>query len=219
MNELIFFLHLLIVILFSFAARRLGKMAVFSFIIVQSILANLFVIKQMELCGFTVTCSDVYAVGSIIALNVLQEDYEKIDAQRAVGLSFFFLLFFAAGSFIHLLYVPSAGDTAHLAYARILESTPRIVVASIVTTFIVQLIDVQFFAFLKEKFTKTSFAIRASVSVTVAQILDTALFTFLGLYGLVDSPWDVFWVSLVLKLIISAVLLITSSEKQRQKAA
>lgn len=90
MNELIFFLHLLIVILFSFAARRLGKMAVFSFIIVQSILANLFVIKQMELCGFTVTCSDVYAVGSIIALNVLQEDYEKIDAQRAVGLSFFF---------------------------------------------------------------------------------------------------------------------------------
>lgn len=129
------------------------------------------------------------------------------------------MLLFATGSFIHLLYVPSIGDTAHIAYARILESAPRIVAASIITTLIVQLIDVQFFATLKTKFNQSSFLVRAAVSVTVAQLLDTALFTFFGLYGLVDNPWDVFLVSLVLKLLISIVLLITASEKQSQKVA
>ena len=63
MNELIFLFHILLVLSFVLGALRLGKNALLSLLALQAILANLFVVKQISLFGFAVTCSDVFAIG------------------------------------------------------------------------------------------------------------------------------------------------------------
>lgn len=197
MNELIFFFHVLVVISFVFLSLRFGKSALIALIALQGVFANLFVVKQMPLFGFSVTCSDVFAIGAILSLNLLQEYFGKDAAKRAVKISFLSLLFFVVLSQIHLFYSPLASDVAHSAFETIFSNTIRIVFASLASFFIVQQFDVRFFGWLKGKL-----PIRVATSLVCSQLLDTILFSFLGLYGIVESVLDIMLVSFLIKCII-----------------
>lgn len=206
MNECIFLVHLALASLFVWPFLKLNKEGLTCWIGLQSVLANLFVLKQITLFGFTVTCSDVYAVGCALGLNLLQEYYGKEAAKRAIWISFFLLVFFVVMSWMQLLYVPSDLDYAHPAYNILLQSTPRLVAASIGTFFVVQWVDLQFFNFLKRRFSHLSLTARNIASLSVSQAIDTLLFTIFGLWGLVSDLAAVFIVSYLVKLAVSIVL-------------
>lgn len=197
MNELVFIGHIWIVIGFALLSLRLGSAGLTAFIALQGVLANLFVVKQMNLFGFSVTCSDVFAIGGILSLNLLQEYFGKEAAKRAVKISLGALLFFAAMSQIHLLYQPTDLDTTHDSFANIFSSSLRIVAASLSTFFIVQQFDVRFFSILKGKL-----PVRIAISLFTSQLLDTVLFSLLGLYGLVESLFDIILMSFIIKCMI-----------------
>ena len=59
MNEALFFVQVIVVMLFALIALRIGKEALTVWVVLQALLANLFVMKQMSFFGFEVTCSDV----------------------------------------------------------------------------------------------------------------------------------------------------------------
>lgn len=210
MNEFYFISHLFIVSLFLWPALRFGREGLIAWVALQPILANLFVLKQIELFGFTVTCSDVYAVSTALGLNMLQEYFGKEAAQKTVRLCFYLLVFFVGMSLFQLLYHPSIHDTTHAAYSTILSVSPRLVAASIASFVCVQLLDVQFFAFLKRYSNRLSFFLRNLTSLTLSQFVDTLLFTFLGLWGIVNDLFDVFLVSFIIKLAISLALSLSS---------
>lgn len=213
MNEALFLSHILIVIAFTLAALRLGKGALVALMALEGVLANLFVVKQMPLFGFAVTCSDVFAIGGILSLNLLQEYFGKDSAKQAVRISLLSLLFFACMAQIHLTYIPTSLDTTHTAFATIFSSSTRILFASLATFYLVQQIDVRLFPLLKGKL-----PIRIAISLLLSQLLDTLLFTFLGLYGLVESVFDVILLSFSLKcLIIAASAPFTALSKKMVK--
>ncbi|MES2345004.1 MAG: queuosine precursor transporter [Chlamydiota bacterium] len=207
MNETLFFVHVFLVLGFVLAALRLGKEALIVWIVLQAILANFFVLKQMLFFGFNVTCSDVFVIGSIVSLNLLQEYFGKESARKALWISFFALLFYTLMSQIHLLYTPSNNDTTHTSFTQLLNVAPRLLVASMTTFFIVQKLDIHLFNLLKKVFPTTPFAIRSFSSLIIMQLLDTALFSYLGLYGLGFALSDIIIISFLLKLLIIACTL------------
>ncbi|MGB7977854.1 MAG: queuosine precursor transporter [Chlamydiales bacterium] len=200
MNESIFLLHVLVVLGFVLASLRLGKGALIALISLQGVLANLFVVKQMFFLGFSVTCSDVFAIGGILSLNLLQEYYGKEAAKQAVNISLLTLLFFAFMSQIHLLYAPTVSDTTHGAFQTIFSQSVRIVFSSIGTFYLIQQFDVRFFGLLKG-----ALPVRVALSLLSSQLLDTILFSFFGLYGLVESLFDIILVSFLIKCLIIAL--------------
>lgn len=202
MNELIFFMQIFILVGCGLGALRLGKMALVVFVCVQALIANLFVLKQIYLFGLHVTASDAFAIGSLLGLNLIQEYYSKEEAQQTAWTCFFFMLFFAIISQLHLLYVPSASDHTQEAFQTILTHSPRLLIASLTTFFIVQQVDIRFFVFLKTKLPATSFAVRAGISLVLLELLDTLLFSFLGLYGLVASLSEIIVLSFIIKIIV-----------------
>lgn len=200
-NELLFLVQIIVTVCFALGACRLGSAALTSWITLQALVANLFVLKQITLFGFNVTASDTYAIGSLVGLNFLQEYYGKEEAQKATKICFIFLCFFALISQLHLSYEPSLHDTSHSAFMTLLIPAPRLFFASLGTFFIVQQIDIHFFAFLQKKLCSNSFALRVAISLLVLQFLDTVLFSVTGLYGLVASITDIILVSFLIKLI------------------
>jgi len=200
MNEIIFIIHILCILSFGLVALRLGKEALTCWVAIQIILANLFVIKQIYFLGFEVTCSDVFAIGCLMGLNLLQEFFGKESAKKAGWISFFTLLFFAAAAQLHLAYIPSIHDTAHPSFVTILSTSPRLLLASLTTFLIVQQMDLRLFRTLKSRL--PSFALRSAISIILSQLLDTLLFTFLGLYGLVHSLFDIILISFLLKVLV-----------------
>lgn len=202
MNEILFFIQILSILCFALGALKLGRSALTAWVAIQALIANLFVIKQITLFGFDVTASDAYVIGSLLGLNFLQEFFSKEEASKATWICFFFMLFFTIISQLHLLYQPSAHDMTQPAFLTILSPSPRLLIASMGTFFIVQQFDIRFFALLKNHLPKLSFAFRSALALIVSQFLDTLLFSFLGLYGIVVSLVDIIVVSYLIKLAV-----------------
>lgn len=202
MNEILFFIQTLIIVGFALAALRLGQGALTAWVAIQAIIANLFVLKQITLFGFDVTASDAFAIGSLLGLNLLQEYFGKEEAQKATWVCFFFMAFFTLVSQLHLLYHPSPYDTTQSSFLTILAPSPRLLMASMTVFFIVQQVDIRFFVFIKNHFPKIDFPLRVGMTLVLSQCLDTVLFSFIGLYGLVSAIAHVILVSLAVKLIV-----------------
>jgi queuosine precursor transporter len=193
------------VLIFSFTigALRLGKEALIAWIALQSVLANLFVFKQTTLFSFQATCSDVFILGVMLGLNLLQEYFGVFYARRAMFLSFSAMMSFVVLAKMHLFYQAHPSDWSQDSYDRILSHSPRVLVASLVTFFLVQQFDVRFYGWLRRKFHGLHLAWRTTLSIILAQGIDTVLFTMLGLSGVVDNLFSIILMSFFIKVVIA----------------
>lgn len=202
MNEFIFFIQTFLIVGFALGALKLGASALTAWVTIQALIANLFVLKQITLFGFDVTASDAYVIGSLLGLNFLQEFFSQEEAKRATWICFFFMFFFTVFSQIHLLYHPSTQDTTQTAFEVLLSPSPRLLLASMSVFFIVQQFDIRFFDWVKRIFPHASFALRSAMTLIISQFLDTLLFSFAGLYGIVASIIDIILISYLIKIVV-----------------
>ncbi len=202
MNELAFVLQVAVLVGALFWAARIGKEALISLSVLLSVLANFFVLKQMHFFGWNVTCSDAFAIGSIFGLNMLSQSFGKDVAKKTIWISFFCMIFYVAVSQIHLFFVPSPHDTSQDHFRYLLSTAPRLLIASLVTFFIVQQFDVRLFGLFQKKF---SWQIRSTLCLFISQALDTALFSLLGLYGIVSDLFSMMAVSYLVKCAVIAL--------------
>ena len=202
MNETTFLIHSVITAFLLLWALRLGKSALIAIMALFAVLANIFVVKQMELFGLTITCSDVFAIGTMLGLSLMQEFFGKKEAKKAMMVSFFCMGVFLVLSQIHLSYRPSLFDRTQFAFATIFVSTPRIIVASFIAFYISQLIDIQIYSLLIRKWGRKAFIFRLCGTGLISQLADTVIFSFLGLFGIIHSLIHVMIVSFLIKGII-----------------
>lgn len=206
MNEAIFILQVGAVVGSVIGAKRLGKEAVVTLAALLAVFANFFVLKQIYLLGWTVTCSDAFVIGHLMCLNLLQQVYGKESAQKTIVLSFSAMLIFALFSQIHLLFNPSSFDTAQGHYLALLGVAPRLLAASLATFYIVQRVDLLLFGKILNLMPKFSWKMRSAVSLVISQALDTLLFTLLGLYGVVEDWVSIFWMSFAVKCTVIGLM-------------
>lgn len=201
MNEIIFLFHIVALVSFILIALRIGKKTLMATLAIQIVLANLFVMKQMTCFRLNVTCSEVYTVGSIFSMNLVQVYFGKKFANQTLGVVFFLLFLVIIMSQFQIRYIPSEYDTMHSAFAEILGYTPRIMFTSFVSAFITQKIDMTLFGWIKKRFPKIPFFIPFALASLVTQFLDTVFFSFVALYGIVHCMKDIIVMSYIIKII------------------
>lgn len=207
MNEWIFVLQISVVVGALFWAAKIGKEALIALSVILSVFANFFVLKQMLLLGWNVTCSDAFAIGSIFGLNMVSQAYGRDVAKKTIWISFFGMLFYTAISQIHLFFDPSSHDTSQVHFASLLNTAPRLLMASLATFFIVQQFDVRLYGFFQKKLSRLSWQTRSTFCLLISQAIDTVLFSLLGLYGIIN---DLFSMMIVSYLVKCAVIALTS---------
>lgn len=205
MNELIFIIHTIFISLCVLGALRLGKEALIGLVSILAILSNLFVTKQIVLFGFQVTATDALTIGLVLSLNILQEYYGKEITKKAIAISFAGSMVYTMLSMLHLAYIPSISDITQSHAFSLFGVMPRIMLASLFTYFVVQRLDCLLYEFLKNRCNNNYLVLRNYGSVVISQLLDTILFSFLGLYGIIDSIFPVICVSYAIKLIVIVV--------------
>ncbi len=205
-NEWLFLLQIIFTVSISLIALRLGRVTLTSWVALQGVLANLFVVKQINLFGLSVTCGDCYIVSSIFGLNLLQEFFGKEASRAAIPATFLGMLFMVVMSQFHLAYSPNDFDTTNGAFQTILQPAPRLLIASLITSLMVWVFDIRLFSWIKENFFILPYALRTAICMVISQLLDTILFTFLGLYGVINSPGHVIMVSFAIKMVCIAGL-------------
>lgn len=187
MNEIIFLFYTLTINLANIIAVRISKELLIALICLQCVLINLFVTKEITLFGLTATASDSLAVSITLSLNLLQEFYNKEIALKTIWYGFYCAIFYTITSLFHLAYMPALTDTANPHFVALLTPMPRIILASLTSYLITQNIDAHFYAYLTKKFKDKHYIFRNYTSVSITQLLDTIIFSFLGLYKLNES--------------------------------
>jgi queuosine precursor transporter len=173
-----------------------GRTGLFVWIGVSTILANLQVIKTIEIFGLTATLGNAMYGTAFLVTDILNEKHGKKEAQKAVWLGFFTLLIMTIIMQMVLVFDPHPDDFAQGSLETIFGMIPRIAIGSLAAYLISQFADVYIFAFLKKKFPKDSqFWIRNNGSTMISQLLDTLVFTSIAFLG--AFPFDV-WIQIVI---------------------
>lgn len=205
-NEVIFFTHVACVILTVGIGMR-GKVPFLGILFCLFLwISNLFVIKEIECFGIVITTCDAYTVGSILCLNLIQEFKGKQESRKwlyrgLAGLGIFVIM----SRFQNLYQGADHSLEIENAFKTTLQYCTRIVTASFVVTFLMDRLDMVIFNFLKSKWPLTDFSCRFLGSTLISQLLDTILFTFIGLGGIIISPWSCILTAYIVKM--STILL------------
>lgn len=204
MNELIFILHILFVVALVLGALRIGKEALMMLFCFQGLISNLFVFKQMELFGLTITCTDPYVIGAYLSLGLLQSYYGKKEANKALLLSFSMLATLLIVIFLHIQYFPSPSDSYHTLYNGLLKEAPRVCITSMVVAITAQKLSI----YLHSLF--SSYRIHKLLilflPMAIAQLYDTVAFSYIALSGVVHSLWHVIIISYLVKLLTTSCM-------------
>lgn len=183
-----------------------GRAGLFVWVGFATVLANIQVVKLIEIFGLTATLGNAVYGSIFLVTDILNEKYGKKEAKKAVWLGFISLLMMTGIMQLVLQFEPAPDDFAQGSLSTIFGLIPRIALGSMVAYIVSQYTDVLIFSFLRKLFPSDgAFWIRNNGSTMLSQLLDTLLFTSIAFLG--EFPMDV-WVSVfistyLLKFLVS----------------
>ena len=207
MNEALFFIT--IIVNFAgviFAYKFFGKMGVFAWIALATIVANVEVLKCVDIFGMALTLGNVTYGSIFLATDILNEKYGVEEAQKSVYLGFFALLMFTIITQIDLHYISNEADFAGEAMKTLFTITPRICFASMSAYFVSNMMDVYLYKFIRNILPSDKFLwVRNNGATCLSQLFDTAMFTFIGFAGVfsIDVVFQLFITTYLIKLFIA----------------
>lgn len=187
-NEALFIVTLFMTMTLCYLVFRFfGRIGLIAWISFAVILANLEVLKIVDLFGIE-TCLGNILFGTIyLAMDVLVECYGRKTATRALYAGFVVFAVFTLLTQIDILFIPAESDFISPAFQQLFEMVPRMCLASIASYLVGNFIDVRMYAWFRDRQGERSMWIRSNVTKLFVQLLDNViLFTiaYIGVYDL-----------------------------------
>ncbi|NGP44674.1 queuosine precursor transporter [Bacillaceae bacterium SIJ1] len=188
--------------------RLFGKTGLLVWIGFTTIIANIQVVKTVELFGIVATLGNITYGTIFLATDLLNEKYGKEEARRGVMVGFFALVLMTIIMQLALLFPPSAdGAEVQDAFATIFGLQWRIALGSLAAFLVSQWIDVGLYHFLKIMTGGKRLWLRNNVSTMISQLLDTLVFCSIAFLGTMPASvwWQIFVSTYVLKFIVAFI--------------
>lgn len=186
-NELLFFASILATYACAVAIFRFfGKAGLFAWSVFATVLANIEVVKTIELFGFETTLGNVLFGTTFFVTDVLSECYGKREAKRCVWLSLSMMAAFVCLLQFSLAFAPSANDFAAPHMTALFALAPRVVFASLLLYFLASMLDVALYHWVWARTGEGEprfLWLRNNVSTMTAQAVQQILFAFCIFYG------------------------------------
>ncbi|WP_416730028.1 queuosine precursor transporter [Fictibacillus sp. JL2B1089] len=194
-------------ILFLTCYKWFGRTGLYAWIAAATILANLQVVKTIEMFGLVMTLGNVIYGTIYLATDLINEKYGEKEAKKAVWFGFFTLIMTTIIMQMVLVFQPHESDIFQPHLEAIFGFMPRLVIGSLAAYLISQYLDVKLFAKLKEKFSRPDqLWIRNNGSTMVSQLIDTLIFCTIAFAGVFSwEVWiQIFFTTYVIKFVVSA---------------
>ena len=203
MNEILFFITLILNFSGILVAYKLfGKTGLYCWMVFATVLANLEVIKCVDIFSMSLTLGNVIYGTTFLVTDILGANYGIKDARKAVYLGFSAMVLFTIFTQVNLLYIPNAADFASPAMEVLFTLTPRICLGSMLAYLIANMLDTYLFHALH----RFPLWVRNNGSTMVSQLVDTAIFNFIAFWGVfeLDVLVELFVTTYTIKLLIAA---------------
>lgn len=207
-NEVLWLLLMLVnfggILLFY---RLMGKTGLYIWTAIATIIANIQVLKTVELFGFVATLGNIVYGTTFLVTDILSENYGKKDARKSVYVGFLSLIVMTVMMQLALYFKPDQSDFAQGALETIFSIMPRIVIASLTAYWLSQLHDIWAYHLWKNKLPQLKFLwVRNNLSTMVSQFIDSFVFCFIAFWGVyeINVFWSILWTTYFFKWIVAA---------------
>ena len=166
-----------------------GKEGLIGYMAVATILAEIGVVKSIDVLGLSATLGNVLFASNFLVTDILTECYGEKEARKGIKFAVFSVILFIIIMQGMLLFVPNELDFAQESMQTIFGLIPRISIASIVMLTISNFVDVKLYAWLKKKTNGKYMWLRNNLSTILCNGLENFIFTFLcfsGIYSIQD---------------------------------
>ncbi len=198
------------------AYKFFGKIGLFTWVTVSVIIANIQVLKTIELFGYVTALGNIIYGSIFLATDIINENYGKKEAKKAVWLGFFVLLMVTILMQILLQFAPHESDYMSEHIQAIFGLFMPILIASLTAYLISQSFDVWFYQKIKAYTKDKHLWLRNNLSTMISQLVDNLIFTgifFVGYFMMFEPEgflgWPVitsiFFTSYVMKWIVAIV--------------
>lgn len=206
-NEILWILTMIINFMLILVAFKLfGKSGLIAWVVLSVVIANVQVLKTVEMFGFITTTGNILYATSFLATDIMNEIYGRKEAVKAVYIGFFALFSTTVIMQLTLIIAPHASDWAQPALQAIFGIMPRIALASATAYLLSQRFDVGAYDFWKKRFPEFKYIwIRNNGSTMISQLIDTTVFTFIAFWGVFPPEVfiDIYITTYVLKFIVA----------------
>jgi hypothetical protein len=183
-NEILFFVTLPVSFLGILLAFRLfGRAGLYAWTVMAIILANIEVLKIVEVFGFVTALGNVVYGTTFLVTDILTERYGRRAAFLAVQLGFFTLVALTVLLQLTLAFTPHSSDFLSGNLDRIFGFMPRIAVASLAAYLLSQNLDVWLFDRIRRRTGPRLVWLRNNVATMVSQLFDNMVFTWIAFVG------------------------------------
>lgn len=190
MNEILFFTSIVISFLLALGFYKLlGKTGLFLWIAITAVIANIEVVKCVDIFGLPLTLGNSLYCSISLATDILNEKFGAKDARKSAWIGFMSLLTLVILSQIALLFIPNETDFSSDALKTIFSTTPRLCIASLSCFLLSNILDTYVFSWLKKNC--KYLWVRVNISTVISQLLDSTLF-FVIAFAFVLSWKDIF---------------------------
>lgn len=212
MNEILWFVMLItnftfIIIIY----KKFGKIGLYSWIPISTILANIQVAMLVDIFGFDTTLGNILYAGGFLVTDILAENYGRKHAQKAVYIGFMSLLAMTVIMQIAVNFTPMNDANAQnmfMGIKNIFDFMPRIALASLVAYLVSQSHDIWAYEFWRKRFPKPKHIwIRNNASTMISQIIDNGIFTLIAFFGVYSTNIlvEIFFVTYLMKFIVAVL--------------
>lgn len=189
------------------AYRFFGRMGLYAWIPLAAVVANIQVLKLVELFGITATLGNIVYASSFLVTDILSEIYGKTKAKKAVYVGLFSIVAMTILMNLALIFQPASDDFAQESLATVFGFMPRIACASLLAYFFSQTHDVWAYDFWRNRFPSVRLLwLRNNASTMVSQFIDSSVFTLLAFWGVypLNVLVEIFWTTYLLKWVVGA---------------
>jgi uncharacterized integral membrane protein (TIGR00697 family) len=210
-TEIISIVQLLVswVFLFIFAFRY-EKAGVYVYIVVAVILSNVQVLKLGHFfwSDQPVALGTVVFASTFLATDILTEFYSAESARKAVTLGFLGFAFFSSLMLLQV-WIPEISPTVlvennlvdgHKAMVALFTPMPSLYIASIISYFISERIDISLYVLFKHLTREKALWFRSIAAATISAFIDTAIFSILAwkIFAIQPVNWSVLFYTYIL---------------------
>ena len=179
-----------IVVTFSLVVlieKLFKKEGLYVWLSIAIILANLTVCKMIDILGFTTSLGNVLFASTFLATDIMSEKYGKDEAKKGIYISIFSGITFIIITKLTLLFIPSSDDIVEGAMELLFNVSMRTTIASMLMFFISNMLDINIYNKLKEKYPKKLW-LRNNVSTILCNCLENYFFNSLAFLGIFSIP-------------------------------
>jgi len=187
MNNLLLIISIIGVFRLMLIIKKfLGKEGLIGWMGIASILANLLLIKSVNLLGISATLGNVLFASNFLATDMLTENYGYKEAKKGVKFGIMAVAIFMIITQVALLYIPNSEDVAQESFELLFSFVPRISLASISMFALSNFVDIRLYEYLRKKSDGKKMWLRNNVCTIICNGGENFLFYLIAFLGVMD---------------------------------